>query len=298
MLAERERTVDGGEDSWLTVFLAGAECPFTCVFCDLWRHTLDRPTPRGAIPAQIRAARRRPPAAPPPGGWDGIKLYNASNFFEERAVPAADDTAILAAVVPYRRVLVECHPRWVGERCVAFASRLAAAGGRLEVALGLETVHPEALAGLGKGATVDSFTAAAGALRAAGCGVRAFLLVGAPGVPRDEDVGWVVASVRAAVAAGAEHVSLIPVRDGNGALEALAARGGWSPPTLADLETALDASLEAVAGDGRPAVVTADLWDVQRFAACPRCADARVARLARLNASGRPEPAVTCAACG
>ena len=33
------------------VLLAGAECPFTCAMCDLWRHTLDGPTPLGAQPS-------------------------------------------------------------------------------------------------------------------------------------------------------------------------------------------------------------------------------------------------------
>ena len=40
----------------MTVFLAGSECPFTCVFCDLWQYTLDEPTPPGAIPQQLEIA--------------------------------------------------------------------------------------------------------------------------------------------------------------------------------------------------------------------------------------------------
>src|SRR5437763_16140596 len=55
-LWEAEREADGGEIAALTVLLAGAECPFTCVFCDFWKDTLDGPTPPGAIPAQLRAA--------------------------------------------------------------------------------------------------------------------------------------------------------------------------------------------------------------------------------------------------
>ena len=38
------------------VLLTGAECPFTCTTCDLWRHTLDGPTPPGALPVQLRSA--------------------------------------------------------------------------------------------------------------------------------------------------------------------------------------------------------------------------------------------------
>ncbi|MGB5999545.1 MAG: radical SAM protein, partial [Thermoanaerobaculia bacterium] len=48
VLVEEERTLDRGVQPSITVFLAGRECPFTCVFCDLWRQTLDGPTPAGA----------------------------------------------------------------------------------------------------------------------------------------------------------------------------------------------------------------------------------------------------------
>ena len=52
-LVEDERRPDGRIERALTVFLTGAECPFTCSFCDLWRWTIDGPTPAGALPAQL-----------------------------------------------------------------------------------------------------------------------------------------------------------------------------------------------------------------------------------------------------
>src|SRR6185503_16204310 len=51
---DSERRPGGIVERALTVFLAGAECPFTCSFCDLWRWTLDGPTPPGALPAQLK----------------------------------------------------------------------------------------------------------------------------------------------------------------------------------------------------------------------------------------------------
>ena len=39
-----------------TIFLAGRECPWRCVMCDLWRETTEADTPPGAIPHQIEAA--------------------------------------------------------------------------------------------------------------------------------------------------------------------------------------------------------------------------------------------------
>ncbi|MEJ2311971.1 MAG: hypothetical protein P8Y11_06240 [Gemmatimonadales bacterium] len=54
-LWEEERT-EAGTVRTLAVFLAGAECPFTCIYCDLWRRTLDgRPkTDAGALQKMSR----------------------------------------------------------------------------------------------------------------------------------------------------------------------------------------------------------------------------------------------------
>lgn len=287
-LWEEEREPDGGAIPALTVFLAGAECPFTCVFCDLWRETLVGPTPPGALPAQLRKALA---AAGPLPDRAALKLYNASNFFDPRAVPPCDETAILDLVRPFARVTVECHPRIIcerGDRCLLFARRLA---GRLEVAMGLETIHPEALPRLNKGMTLDDFDRAADTLRQAGIALRAFVLVSPPFVPPAEAVDWAVRSAAYAFERGAERVTLIPVRGGNGALEALWDSGDFTPPRLDQLEEALERCL------GLDGIVTADLWDARRFPDCPRCTDARLARLDRMNRTGRAEVRVECAAC-
>lgn len=220
----------------------------------------------------------------------GIKLYNASNFFDRRAVPPADDPAIAELLAPFVRVTVECHPRLVGRRCFAFAERL---GGRLEVAMGLETIHPGALRRLNKGMTLSDFEQAAALLRAAGIGLRAFVLLSPPFVPPREAVEWAVRSAAYAIDRGAGHVSLIPVRGGNGALEALAQAGAFVPPTLAQLEEALERALELTG-----AVITADVWDIERLARCPDCFPPRRDRLARMNVAARCEPPVRCEACG
>ncbi len=288
-LWEEERTRDGGLLPALTIFLAGAECPFTCVFCDLWRETLDPSdiaTPLGALPVQIRKVLA---AAGPPPGQAAVKLYNASNFFDVRAVPLEDEAEILELVAPFVRITVECHPRLVGDRCLRFAERLA---GSLEVAMGLETIHPQALPRLGKGMTLEDFDRAADLLRRAGIGLRAFVLVAPPFIPQDEAVDWAVRSAEYALERGAERVSLIPVREGNGALDALRRAGDFHPPRLEQLEEALERCLALDGG-----IVTADLWDARRFASCPDCADARLARLDRLNRTGRVEPRIICDVC-
>jgi radical SAM enzyme (TIGR01210 family) len=277
---EEERELDGRLLPALTLFLAGAECPFTCVFCDLWRETLDTVSPPGILPTQIRKALT---AAGPQSGPSAIKLYNASNFFEPRAVPADDEAEILVLVAPFSRVTVECHPRLIGDRC---PERLA---GFLEVAMGLETIHPQSLAGLNKEMTLADFDRAAATLHAAGIGLRAFVLLAPPFTPPDEAVDWAVRSAEHAFAQGAARVSLIPVRGGNGAMEALREAGDFIPPRLEQLEEALERCLALDQG-----IVTADLWDVRRFASCPECADLRIARMDRMNRTGCVVPKVAC----
>lgn len=293
-LVEEERIAGGGFASALTVFLAGAECPFTCVFCDLWRHTLDRPTAPGDLPAQVEVAVAEL-AATDRDRLAWLKLYNASNFFDPRAVPVGDLPVLAELAAGFSRVVVECHPRLVGDACFAWADALA---GELEVAMGLETIHPRGLPRLGKGMSLADFDRAAGSLAARGIAARAFVLVGAPFVPSAEAAEWAVRSAQHACDHGVESVALIPVRGGNGELERLAAAGEFHPPRLADLEAAFDGALELAAVRSGRAVVSADLWDLDRFADCPVCFPARRARLERLNHGGETEPRVACEVCG
>ncbi|HEX2465907.1 MAG TPA: radical SAM protein, partial [Thermoanaerobaculia bacterium] len=185
---EEERQPDGSTARAATLFLAGAECPWACVFCDLWRYTIEGSTPAGAIPEQIELAFRALRSEP-----SIVKLYNASNFFDARAVPPGDDEAVAALVRRLDRVVVECHPRLVGDRAASFARRL---DGRLEIALGLETIDARASPRLGKGASLDDFTRAAALLHDAAIDVRVFLLVGTPYVPAADQVDSIVASAR------------------------------------------------------------------------------------------------------
>ena len=283
---EEERRLDGSSAVVFQVLLAGSECPFTCVFCDLWRRTLDGPTPPGAIPRQLAIALRETGPLP---ATCGAKLYNASNFFDPRAVPPDDDTPIASLLQPFDRVTVECHPRLVGRRCLEFADRIC---GRLEVAMGLEAADAAALARLNKGMTLDDFDAAAARLTSAGIGLRAFVLLPAPFVPAARGVESALDAVRHAVDRGARHVTLIPSRDGNGAMDELRERGLWTPPGPDSIEAAAEGCAR-ISG----AVVTVDLWDIDRCLPCRRCRPARVARLRRFNLSGSPGPLVRCRAC-
>ena len=285
-LVEEERRPDGTIERALTVFLAGAECPYTCSFCDLWRWTIDGPTPAGALAWQLKEVLD---ATPPPIP-DRVKLYNASNFFDQRAVPVQDLPAIATLAGPFASVTVESHARTVGPRTLELARMLS---GNLEVAIGLETTHPVAMEHLNKRLSLTRFAQAAGFLADHAIALRAFVLLNPPYVPAQEIVQWTVRAVEYAVRCGAAVVAVIPVRGGNGEMERLQALGHFTPPTLSALEDALDRCLEFA-----PVVVTADLWDAQRLATCPECSSTRIERLARLNLTGRAEPRIACSACG
>jgi radical SAM enzyme (TIGR01210 family) len=262
-----------------TIFLTNRECPFRCVMCDLWRNTLEETVPPGAIAAQIRhALQRLPPAR-------HLKLYNAGSFFDRRAIPAAERPEIARLAAPFERVVVECHPSFVGRECLDFRDTLA---GRLEVAMGLETAHPEVLARLNKRMTLDDFRAAAAFLRVADVDLRVFILVRPPWQSEREGLEWAKRSLDFAFECGATVCSLIPTRGGNGAMEALAAEGAYAPPSLETLEAAQEHGLRL----GR---TLTDLWDIERFATCARCSDARIARLRGMNDTQAAPPPVECA---
>jgi radical SAM enzyme (TIGR01210 family) len=285
-LLEEERRPNAKIERTLTVFLAGAECPFTCSFCDLWRWTIDGPTPPSALTRQLESVLQALDHPVP----DRLKLYNASNFFDQRAVPPEDLLGIATLAASFASVTVESHASTIGPATLAFARQIT---GRLEVAVGLETIHPVGAAQLNKRLDLARFDTAARFLLDNDVDLRVFVLLGAPYVGADESVAWTVRTVEYAVERGASVVSIIPVRGGNGEMERLQALGEFTPPTLSQLEDALDGCLQFT-----NSVVTADLWDVERLAACERCGSERIARLRRLNITGRPEPRIACAMCG
>src|SRR6476620_5987834 len=174
-----------------TIFLTGRECPWRCAMCDLWRFTTRDDTPVGAIPAQVEAALRT---------WRNrgeqisrLKLCNASNFFDPRAVPERDYGAIGNQLRGLDQVIVESHPSLIGARVDRFLDALG--GTRLEVAMGLETAHPAALDALNKRMTLDDFARAADDLRRRNVSVRVFVIIGPPFVPAAEQDRWLLESV-------------------------------------------------------------------------------------------------------
>ena len=174
---EEERSADGAVVPIATVFITNKECPFRCVMCDLWRNTLTESVPVGAIPAQIDYALLRLPTA------SQLKLYNSGSFFDPHAIPAQDYAAIAQRANRFERLIVENHPALTGDACLRFRDLLECG---LEVAMGLETAHPEVLGRLNKRMTLDQFSTAARFLRRNGIDLRVFILVQPPYLPAAE----------------------------------------------------------------------------------------------------------------
>ena len=282
---EEELDANGALAPTAVVFITNRECPFRCVMCDLWRNTLDETVPPGAIATQIRTALRELPPV------RQVKLYNAGSFFDPAAIPPAEDDDIAALVSGFDRVIVEAHPGFLtgayAERCLRFRDRIGPA--RLEVAIGLETAHPETLARLNKRMTIESFQQATTFLAEHGIDLRVFVLLNPPFLGGDDAIKWAARSVDVAADCGATVCSIIPTRSGNGAMEALAF--DYERPRLPALERVVEYGIST-----RRLRVFADLWDVEQFFDC-ECSPARRDRLQHINRTQSVPPSVSCERC-
>lgn len=285
---ERERAESGEVVSVATVFLTNRECPWRCIYCDLWKNTLTETVPHGAIPAQMDFALGELQSQ----ACSQIKLYNAGSFFDPMAIPPEDFTAIAERVCHFERVIVECHPALIGDSALRFRDLLN--GGErkveLEVAMGLEIADDAILAKLNKRMTLEMFARAAKFLRDHDIAVRAFVIVKSPFVHSDDEaLTFAQRSINFAFDCGAGVVSLIPARSGAAELDRLAQQGDFAPPKLATLEAALDCGVALRRGR-----VFADLWDLEKFAECRSCFEARRQRLDAMNLEQIILPRITC----
>jgi len=253
--------------------------------CDLWKNTLTYTVPTGAIPNQIDFAVSQLEVWP-----EQLKLYNSGSFFDAAAIPHSDYPAIAESVAFAENVIVESHPRLVGERALRLRDLLASS---LEVAMGLETVHPEVLPRLNKQFSLSDFSKAAEFLRTKEIAVRAFILVNPPFLNEEDGIEWAVKSADFAFNCGAAVVSLIPTRSGNGAMDVLLESGEFVLPRISTLEKAQEKSLNLRRGR-----VFADTWDLEQFSQCPSCLEKRRQRLHIVNLTQQSHARVQCQICG
>ncbi|HEV3146587.1 MAG TPA: hypothetical protein VGZ47_22050 [Gemmataceae bacterium] len=280
-LVEPERTRAGVVANTGVVFLTNRECPFRCLMCDLWKNTTDRRVPDGAIAAQIEyALTRLPPIR-------HVKLYNAGNFFDAQAIPPADWPRIADLLDSFETIVVENHPRLLSRQCLEFRDLLC---GELQIAMGLETAHPEVLERLNKQMTLDDFARATEFLTSHEIAVRAFILLRPPFLSEEEGVDWAKRSLEFAFDVGVECCVVIPTRSGNGAMEELERQGLFALPSLQTLEDVLDFGIGLQRGR-----VFADLWDIEKLHPCDACRTRRIQRLSEMNLTQTVLPRVPCA---
>jgi len=268
-----------------TLFLTNRECPWRCVMCDLWRNTLAETLPAGAIPEQIDyALAHLPPARQ-------IKLYNSGSFFDRNAIPLEDYPAIATKVNSFERTIVESHPSLLKQGCLQFRDLLS---NQLEVAMGLETVHPETLDKLNKRMTLTQFSAAADYLQHNAIDLRVFILVQPPFMKAQEALYWAERSLEFAFDCGATAATLIPTRGGNGAMEVLTQLNEFTPPRLDLVESAALYGLNLRRGR-----VFVDLWDLRTTSpGCEVCYSSRIARVEQMNLQQCALEPIHCAQCG
>jgi radical SAM enzyme (TIGR01210 family) len=250
---EKERTLSGKIEDVATIFLTNK----------------DEKVPSGAIPKQIEWALNQLPPTP------HIKLYNSGNFFDVQAVPADDYNDIATLLKDFETVIVESHPKLINDKALRFRDLI---GTELQVAVGLETVHPEVLPKLNKAMNLNDFRKSADFLHQNNIRSRAFILLRPPFLTEDEGIEWTKRSLDFAFDCGVECCVIIPTRSGNGALDILQKEGYFTPPDIKSLEEVLDYGIGLKSGR-----IFADLWDIDLFSSCDKCLATRKIRLENTN---------------
>jgi radical SAM enzyme (TIGR01210 family) len=248
--------------------------------CDLWRNTTDEPVAIGSIPKQIAWALDQIP------GVKQLKLYNSGSFFDRRAIPVEDYKEIASLLSNFETVIVESHPSLINEKCLTFRDMLKP---DLQVALGLETVHPQILRTLNKQMTIEDFRDSVSFLTKHGIRSRAFILLRPPLLSESEGIYWAERSMDFAFNTGVECCTIIPVRAGNGAMDFLMGKGDFNLPDIHSLEMVLEYGIGL--NKGR---VFADVWDLGLFSNCNNCIKKRTDRLIEMNMSQEIATPIKC----
>jgi radical SAM enzyme (TIGR01210 family) len=268
-MVEKERSPSGTVVDTGVIFLTNRECPFQCLMCDLWRNTTNKKIPAGAIPEQIQYALNRMPDI------RQLKLYNSGSFFDPSAIPIEDYDRIADLVSHVETLVVESHTHFLGQNVLDFRKRLTP---KLEIAIGLENIHPFVISQLNKKMDPEDFRKAVVFLRQNNIATRAFVLLKPPFLNEEEGVLWAEKSIDFAFDAGVECCVIIPVRAGNGAMEFLLENGYFSYPLLESLEKVLEYGISLKRGR-----VFADTWDLGLFSTCNECLSERTKRLIDMN---------------
>lgn len=288
ILVEEEMGPHGDILKTGTIFLINRECPWTCVMCDLWKHTSITPMPPGHAPAQLRSAitqLQRTTESP----IKQIKIYNSGSFFDTKAIYPCDYGLLAESLSGYERIIVENHPKLFGQRISEFNNLLDS---QLEIAMGLEVANDGLLDKLNKRFSLKDYKQTCEFLNAQEIAHRAFIMVQPPFTSQEESFDRCHQSVQFAFDQGASCVSLIPSRASTGAMHALTKWENFSQPSLQTLESCFGPAL--LMNRGR---VFVDLWDLEMFSKCNACFSSRRKRLDQMNRLQKSLPEIQCQKC-
>jgi len=287
-LVEQEMGAEGSLLKTATIFLINRECPWTCVMCDLWKHTTLEPMSPGHAPVQLNSALRQLEKASE-HRISQIKIYNSGSFFDTKAIYTADYMRIANALSGYDRIIVENHPKLSGKHISLFKELLAP---QLEIAMGLEVADDPLLDKLNKRFSLKDYMTACEFLNEQSIAHRAFIMVQPPFTGQAEALNLCQKSVRFAFEQKASCVSLIPSRATTGAMHALKNQGYFAQPTIHTLESCFTHALQMNRGR-----VFVDLWDLEMFSECKVCFELRHARFQQMNQFQKILPEIQCPMC-
>jgi radical SAM enzyme (TIGR01210 family) len=240
---DEDNTPDGVVDS-LTIVLNTGGCRWAraggCTMCGYVAESVDGGTvPHEDLVAQIEASLdHEAEHADEPA--DQVKIYTSGSFLDEREVPARARRVIAETFADRERMVVESLPDFVDREKVAdFVDR----GLETDVAVGLETATDRVRRDcVNKYFEFADFEGACAEARAAGAGVKAYLLMKPPFLSESEAIADMERSVRRCGAVeGCHTVSMNPTNVQRYTMvEQLYHDGGYRPPWLWSIVAVLE----------------------------------------------------------
>ena len=240
---DEDTTPDGVYES-LTIVLNTGGCRWAraggCTMCGYVAESVDGGTvAHEDLMAQIEQslAHEREHADEPAGQ---VKLYTSGSFLDEREIPAETRRAIAAEFADRDRIVVESLPDFVDREALApFLER----GLATDVAVGLETATDRIRRDcVNKYFSFEEFQAAAATARAAGAGVKAYLLLKPPFLSEAEAISDMERSIeRCEAVEGCHTVSMNPCNvQRHTIVERLYHADGYRPPWLWSVAAVLE----------------------------------------------------------
>jgi archaeosine synthase beta-subunit len=207
-----EEAWEGRMQKAMTLILRTRGCTWDyqhgCTMCGYFTDTAHAKVSEEQLIAQWRSA------AAQYQGEEILKIYTGGNFLDPTEVmDGAQKTILEEASQKFKLVIVENRPEYCTDaRLVAHETMMKKNGSHLMIALGLESSNDEVCdKAINKGYAFKEFAAAAQRCRAAGVGVKTYLLLKPPFLTEDETVEDIVQSIQDC----APHSDIISVNPTN-----------------------------------------------------------------------------------